>query len=94
MKKVQRISYLEILEIILLDQLPLFWASQRPFVELLWQAEKHFDVEREEREVHERTRTTRSQGHHEPRGHPEQQRSQELLKIHDKVNPQITISKG
>ena len=50
MKKVQRISYLEILEIILLDQLPLFWASQRPFIELHWQAEKHFD---EEREVHE-----------------------------------------
>ena len=62
MKKVQRISYLEILEIILLDQIPLFWASQWPFVALHWQAEKHFDEEREGHERHEAKDITNPEG--------------------------------
>ena len=62
MKKVQRISKLEISEIMQLDQIPLFWASQWPFVALHWQAEKHFDEEREGHERHEAKDITNPEG--------------------------------
>ena len=46
----------------MLDQIPLFWASQWPFVALHWQAEKHFDEEREGHERHEAKDITNPEG--------------------------------
>ena len=62
MKKVQRISEWKILETKIFNWLRLLWVSQWPCVALQWQAETHFDEERERREGDEAKDITNPEG--------------------------------